>query len=157
LWPNSWMHHDISWYGGRRQPRRRCFRWGPSCSFDFVLDRDPVPQKSDTASHTQFSASVYCDQTAVPRCHLVLSSLQLSTLQPKIITYLKAPHRRLTHGGASSPISWGGTTSLRQAVSRRTVVVGFVITWHIYLKFILKMYTRKNRQNMGKCPRNIWP
>jgi len=23
LWPNSWMHQDATWYGGRPQPRRR--------------------------------------------------------------------------------------------------------------------------------------
>jgi len=24
LWPNSWMHQDATWYGGRPQPRRLC-------------------------------------------------------------------------------------------------------------------------------------
>ena len=27
LWPNCWMHQDISWYGGRPQPRGLCVRW----------------------------------------------------------------------------------------------------------------------------------
>ena len=31
LWPNGWMHHDATWYGGRSQPR------------DFVFDGDPAP------------------------------------------------------------------------------------------------------------------
>jgi len=30
LWPNSWMHQDATWYGGRPQPRGLCVRWGPS-------------------------------------------------------------------------------------------------------------------------------
>jgi len=30
LWPNGWMHQDVTWYGGRPQPRRLCVRWGPS-------------------------------------------------------------------------------------------------------------------------------
>jgi len=30
LWPNGWMNYDATWYGGRRQPRRLCVRWGPS-------------------------------------------------------------------------------------------------------------------------------
>ena len=30
FWPNSWMHQDATWYGGRPQPRRLCVRWGPS-------------------------------------------------------------------------------------------------------------------------------
>jgi len=46
------MHQDAIWYGGRPQPRRLCLRWGPS----------PLPQKG--RSPTQFSAHVYCGQTA---------------------------------------------------------------------------------------------
>jgi len=30
-WPNGWMHQDVTWYGGRPQPRGLCIRWGP-CS-----------------------------------------------------------------------------------------------------------------------------
>jgi len=30
LWPNGWMDHDATWYGGRPQPRRHCVRWGHS-------------------------------------------------------------------------------------------------------------------------------
>jgi len=52
LWPNGWMHQDATWYGGRPQPRRPCVRWGPST----------LPQKG--RSPTQFSAHVYCGQTA---------------------------------------------------------------------------------------------
>ena len=46
------MHQDATWYGGRPQPRRLYVRWGPS----------PLPQKG--RSPTQFSAHVYCGQTA---------------------------------------------------------------------------------------------
>jgi len=46
------MHQDATWYGGRPQPRRLCVRWGPS----------PLPQKG--RNPTQFSAHVYCGQTA---------------------------------------------------------------------------------------------
>jgi len=52
LWPNGWMDQDATWYGGRPQPRRLCDRWGPS----------PLPAKG--LSPTQFSAHVYCGQTA---------------------------------------------------------------------------------------------
>jgi len=45
-------HQDATWYGGRPQPRRLCVRWGPR----------PLPQKG--RSPTQFSAYVYCGQTA---------------------------------------------------------------------------------------------
>ena len=30
LWPNSWMHQDATWYGGRLQPRRLFVRWDPA-------------------------------------------------------------------------------------------------------------------------------
>ena len=49
LWPNSWVDEDATWYGGRPRPRRHCVRWGPSS-----------PKKG----HPQFSAHVYCGQTA---------------------------------------------------------------------------------------------
>jgi len=52
LWPNAWMHQDAIWYGGRPQPRRLCVRWGPSSP----------PKKGHSP---QFSAHVYCGQTAV--------------------------------------------------------------------------------------------
>jgi len=47
LWPNGWMHQDATWYGGRPQPRALCVRWSP--------ERGRSPQ---------FSAHVYCSQTA---------------------------------------------------------------------------------------------
>ena len=53
LWPNGWMHQDTTWYGCTPQPRGLCVRWRPS----------PLPQKG--RSPTQFSAHVYCGQTAV--------------------------------------------------------------------------------------------
>jgi len=51
LWPHGWMHQGATWYGGRPQPRRLCVRWGPS----------PLPKKGRCP---QFSAHVYCGQTA---------------------------------------------------------------------------------------------
>jgi len=51
LWPNDWMHQDATWYAGRPQPRRLCFRWGPS----------PLPKKGHSP---QFSANVRCGQMA---------------------------------------------------------------------------------------------
>ena len=27
LWPNGWMDQNATWYGGRPQRRRHCFRW----------------------------------------------------------------------------------------------------------------------------------
>jgi len=46
------IDEDATWYGGRPRPRRHCVRWGPNS-----------PPKKDTA--LQFSAHVYCSQTAV--------------------------------------------------------------------------------------------
>jgi len=46
------MDQDATWHEGRPQPRRLCVRWVPS----------PIPQKG--RSHTQFSAHLYCGQTA---------------------------------------------------------------------------------------------
>jgi len=46
------MDQDGTWHRGRPQPRRLCIRWGPS----------PSAQKGGGAP--QFSAHVYCGQTA---------------------------------------------------------------------------------------------
>ena len=46
------MPQDATWYGGRPHFRRLCVIWGPS----------PLSQKG--RSPTQFSAHVYCGQTA---------------------------------------------------------------------------------------------
>jgi len=57
LWPNGWMHQDATWYGGRPQPRGLCVRLGPS----------PLSQKGGGGVQErspQFSAHVYCGQTA---------------------------------------------------------------------------------------------
>ena len=54
LWPNCWMDQDATWYGGGPRPRRHCVRWDPT---------SPT-QKGGTATN-QFSAHVYCGQTAV--------------------------------------------------------------------------------------------
>jgi len=53
LCPNGCMDQDATWYGGRPRPKRHCIRSDP----------DPPPQKGDRAP-PQFSAHVYCDQTA---------------------------------------------------------------------------------------------
>ena len=45
------MHQDATWYGGRPQPKGLCVRWGPSP----YRKGGVVPQ---------FSAHVYCGQTA---------------------------------------------------------------------------------------------
>ena len=54
LQPNSCMDQDATWYRGRPWPRRYCVRWGPSST---------LPKKGAEHPH-QFSAHVYCDQTA---------------------------------------------------------------------------------------------
>ena len=51
LWPNGCMHQDATRYGGMRQPRGLCVRWGLR----------PPSQKGRSP---QFSAHVYCGQTA---------------------------------------------------------------------------------------------
>ena len=53
LWPNGWMHQAVTWYGGRPRPRRLCVTWGP---------RSPSQKRGQSS---QFSAYVYCGQTAV--------------------------------------------------------------------------------------------
>jgi len=50
--PNCWIDQDATWYGGRSRPMRHCIRWGPSSP----LKKGHSPQ---------FSAHVYCGQTAV--------------------------------------------------------------------------------------------
>jgi len=52
LWPNSWMDQDGTWHGGGPWSSPHCARWGPS---------SPLPK---TGHSPQFSADVYCDQTA---------------------------------------------------------------------------------------------
>ena len=51
LWPNCWMQQDVTWHGGRPQPRGLCVRWGHS----------PSPKRGGSS---QFLARVYCGQTA---------------------------------------------------------------------------------------------
>jgi len=52
LWPNGWMHQCATEYGVRPQPG------------DFVLDGDPDPLYPKRGRSPQFSAHVYCGQTA---------------------------------------------------------------------------------------------
>ena len=52
LSPNVWMDQDGTWHGDRPQPRQLCVRWGPS----------PLPKKG--RSPPQYSAHIYCGQTA---------------------------------------------------------------------------------------------
>ena len=54
LWPNGWMHQDATYYGGRPQPWGLCVR----------LDPAPLSKRGGGQS-PQFSAHVYCGQTAV--------------------------------------------------------------------------------------------
>jgi len=51
---NGCTDQDGTWYGGRPWPRRHCVRWGPS---------SPSPKKG-AEPPPQFSAHVYCGQTA---------------------------------------------------------------------------------------------
>jgi len=48
LWPNGWMDQDATWYGDRPRPRPHCARWRPD----------------KKGQSPQFSAHVYCGQTA---------------------------------------------------------------------------------------------
>ena len=80
LWPNGWMHHDTTWYGGRHSPpflaNVRCGQTtgctkmalgmevglGPG---DFVFDGDPAtPRTEGTPTPIQVLVHVYCGQTA---------------------------------------------------------------------------------------------
>ena len=51
LWPNGWIDQDEIWHRGRPLPRPHCVRWGSS----------PLPKRGKAP---QFSAHVYCGQTA---------------------------------------------------------------------------------------------
>jgi len=51
LWQNRWTDQDETWHAGRPRPWPHCVRWGPSSR----------PPKGTTP---QFSAHVYCGQTA---------------------------------------------------------------------------------------------
>jgi len=51
LWPNGWMHHNSTWYGGRPRPRRYCL----------IGTLHPPPEKGHSP---QCSAHVYCGQMA---------------------------------------------------------------------------------------------
>ena len=48
------MDQDATWQGSRPQPKRHCVRWGPSSPF----------QKGHSPPPANFSARVYCGQTA---------------------------------------------------------------------------------------------
>jgi len=52
LWPNGWMHQDATWHGGRPQPKQ------------LVLDGDPALPLTKRGGTPNFSAEVYCGQTA---------------------------------------------------------------------------------------------
>jgi len=54
LRPNGCMDQDATWHGARPLPSRLCVRWGP---------RSP-PLKGGGPASPQFSAHVYCGQTA---------------------------------------------------------------------------------------------
>jgi len=51
LWRNGWTDQDETWHAGRPRPWQHCVIWGPSSP----------PQKGHSP---QFSAHVYCGQTA---------------------------------------------------------------------------------------------
>ena len=53
LRPNGCVDKDVTWYGARPRPRRLC-----------VIDGDPVPLPQKGGGAPQFSAHVYCGQTA---------------------------------------------------------------------------------------------
>ena len=53
LSPNGWMDQNETWHNGRHRPNRHCIRWGPSSTQEGA--QPPPPQ---------FSAHVYCGQTA---------------------------------------------------------------------------------------------
>ena len=53
---NGWIDHDDTWHGCRPQPRRLCVRWGLGTQL-------PLPKK-EAEPPPQFSAHVYCGQTA---------------------------------------------------------------------------------------------
>jgi len=53
LWPNGWMDEDGTWLGGGPWFSPHCARWGQL----------PSPKK-EAEPPSQFSAHLYCDQTA---------------------------------------------------------------------------------------------
>jgi len=65
LWrPNDCMDQDVTWYGGRSQPRRICVRWGPS----------PLPPKGGGAPLPNFQPiSIVAKRLHASKCHFVWS------------------------------------------------------------------------------------
>ena len=53
LWPNGKTDQDETWHADRPRPWPHCVRWGPA-----------PPPKRGVKPSPQFSAHVYCDQTA---------------------------------------------------------------------------------------------
>jgi len=67
LWSNSWMHQGATWYRGRPWPRRLCGTWHggrpqPKTTLYWTGTHLPPPPKG--SGDPQFSAHVYCGQTA---------------------------------------------------------------------------------------------
>jgi len=53
LWPNGWMDQDSTWHGGRPWSSPHCARYGHSS-----------PPQEGSRAPSQFSAHLYCGQTA---------------------------------------------------------------------------------------------
>jgi len=88
LRPNCWMHQDAIWYGSRPRPRPHCIRWEPSSP----------PQRRRRSP--QFSASVYCGQTA-GRIKMPLGTV-VNLVRDDIVQHgVAAPPKR---GTAPSPV-----------------------------------------------------
>jgi len=61
LWPNGWIHQDVTWYAARPQPRRFCVRWGPS----------QRPKKGAEPLPNFWPISIVAKRLDASRCHLV--------------------------------------------------------------------------------------
>jgi len=61
LWPNGWMHHDATWYGGRPRPRGLCVRWEPI----------PLPKKGAEPLPNFRSMSIAVKGLHGSTCHMV--------------------------------------------------------------------------------------
>jgi len=86
LWPNGWMDHDSTWYGGRPRPRRHCVRWGPSCP-----QRGTAPifgpcllWPNECPSQLLMST---CFLLAYIVCDLVTSSLPVDSVRAVVIVW----------------------------------------------------------------------
>ena len=96
LWPNGWMDHDATWYGGKPLPTRRCVKWGPSSThgkghssptpsfrtMSIVAKRSPISAAAELLCSSSANVNGF-EYTKTSRCICIISfrilSVELTT------------------------------------------------------------------------------